>query len=260
MIKFFRRIRQKLLMDLPSRQAGSKASKYLLYAIGEIVLVVIGILIALQINNWNEQRKEANFEIQILKAFKESLVTDLIDIDANIAVHQKGLLSADSVLVLLASQEAIHKDSLAKLFAAVMMPSRFVHSTSAFESLKAKGVNIISDRDLQKKIVDVYDSQYRFFLLSEQDFIDEVLLGYRTILPTRFEDSFRYDISSSEISGRLVPLDFEALKKDQVFLFYIKTLRNWTGIFVEFHYVKLRSNVVDLQEMIDDEIERKEGS
>jgi hypothetical protein len=49
MIKFFRKIRQRLLIE-------NKFSKYLLYAIGEIVLVVIGILIALQINNWNEDR------------------------------------------------------------------------------------------------------------------------------------------------------------------------------------------------------------
>jgi hypothetical protein len=50
MIKFFRRIRQSLLSE-------NKFSKYLFYAIGEIVLVVIGILIALQVNNWNEKRK-----------------------------------------------------------------------------------------------------------------------------------------------------------------------------------------------------------
>jgi hypothetical protein len=50
MIKFFRKIRQQLLIE-------NKFSKYLLYAIGEIVLVVIGILIALSINNWNEKRK-----------------------------------------------------------------------------------------------------------------------------------------------------------------------------------------------------------
>ena len=49
MIKFFRKIRQKLLTQ-------NKFSKYLLYAVGEIVLVVIGILIALQINNWNQDR------------------------------------------------------------------------------------------------------------------------------------------------------------------------------------------------------------
>ena len=50
MIKFFRKIRQNLLSE-------NKFSKYLIYAIGEIILVVIGILIALQINNWNESEK-----------------------------------------------------------------------------------------------------------------------------------------------------------------------------------------------------------
>ncbi|WP_425287337.1 DUF6090 family protein [Lutimonas vermicola] len=51
MIKFFRKIRQKTLTE-------NKFSKYLLYAIGEIILVVIGILIALQINNYNELNKQ----------------------------------------------------------------------------------------------------------------------------------------------------------------------------------------------------------
>jgi hypothetical protein len=51
MIKFFRKIRQNLLLE-------GKTGKYLKYAIGEIVLVVIGILIALQINNWHDHRKE----------------------------------------------------------------------------------------------------------------------------------------------------------------------------------------------------------
>ena len=50
MIKFFRKVRQKLLSE-------NKFSKYLIYSIGEIILVVIGILIALQINNWNENNK-----------------------------------------------------------------------------------------------------------------------------------------------------------------------------------------------------------
>jgi hypothetical protein len=53
MIKYFRKIRQNLLME-------NKTGKYFKYAIGEIILVVIGILIALQINNWNENRKQSN--------------------------------------------------------------------------------------------------------------------------------------------------------------------------------------------------------
>jgi len=236
----------------------NRVSKYIFYALGEIVLVVIGILIALQINNWNESRKEANFEVQILKAFKESLQTDLADVDYNISMHAKGLRAADSILVILESSETIQEDTSAKLFAAMMMHTRFVHSTSAFESLKAKGVNSISNPDLQKKIVDVYDSQYSFFLLNEQEFVDQIYLGYRSIMPTRFEDSFNVDISTKALIGRLKPLDFEDLKEDQVFLYYIKSLRNMTEILIEFHYAMLRTDIVELQEMIDREIELKE--
>ena len=59
MIKFFRKIRQKLLTE-------NKFSKYLIYAIGEIILVVIGILIALQINNWNEEKQNQNLETHFI--------------------------------------------------------------------------------------------------------------------------------------------------------------------------------------------------
>ena len=65
MLTFFRRIRKGLL-------DGGRTSKYLLYAVGEIALVVIGILIALQINNWNEWRKDRLEEIELL----ENLVSD----------------------------------------------------------------------------------------------------------------------------------------------------------------------------------------
>jgi hypothetical protein len=66
MIKFFRKIRQKLLTE-------NNFSKYFIYAIGEIILVVIGILIALQINNSNEIRKSRNKEISYLQNIKEDL-------------------------------------------------------------------------------------------------------------------------------------------------------------------------------------------
>ena len=70
MIKFFRKIRQNLIME-------NKTSKYFKYAIGEIVLVVIGILIALQINNWNQNRLDRNFENVMLKEVKNSLESDM---------------------------------------------------------------------------------------------------------------------------------------------------------------------------------------
>ena len=70
MIKFFRRIRQRLLSE-------NKFSKYLLYALGEIILVVIGILIALQINNWNQNSSLNQQEIKALKNLKEDFKFNL---------------------------------------------------------------------------------------------------------------------------------------------------------------------------------------
>lgn len=69
MVKFFNKIRQHSLTE-------NKFTKYLMYAFGEIILVVIGILIALQINNWNEQRKQAKNYINILKTIKNDMVAD----------------------------------------------------------------------------------------------------------------------------------------------------------------------------------------
>ena len=66
MIKFFRRVRRQLLAE-------NKFSKYLLYAIGEVVLVVIGILIALQINTWNQERINSREEQRIFRDLAEEL-------------------------------------------------------------------------------------------------------------------------------------------------------------------------------------------
>lgn len=75
MIKLFRKIRQNLLME-------NKTGKYFKYAIGEIVLVVIGILIALQINNWNEKRLEGIQEKMTLSNLNEEFQDNLKDLDS----------------------------------------------------------------------------------------------------------------------------------------------------------------------------------
>ena len=79
MIKFFRKIRQNLIMQ-------NKTSKYFKYAIGEIILVVIGILIALQINNWNENRKELYNEAKILKTLNDEFSENKITLDSTLVL------------------------------------------------------------------------------------------------------------------------------------------------------------------------------
>src|SRR6056297_3259375 len=100
MLKFFRTIRKKLIEE-------DNVRKYLLYAVGEILLVVIGILIALQVNNWNEERKAREAERFLLTSVKEDFelrLDELLEFDAareqvidaihelNLIIHNPDLL------------------------------------------------------------------------------------------------------------------------------------------------------------------------
>ena len=81
MLRFFRQIRQRLLTE-------NRVSKYLLYAIGEILLVVIGILIALQVNNWNEQSKDREIERKWLLAIHAEVTTNIQHFNEIIQFHK----------------------------------------------------------------------------------------------------------------------------------------------------------------------------
>ena len=91
MIKFFRKIRQNLLSE-------GKTGKYLKYAVGEIMLVVIGILVALYINNWNENQKEEKSEVLILKSLQKDFIenkkiySDIIDNQMLVVENCKSLI------------------------------------------------------------------------------------------------------------------------------------------------------------------------
>ncbi len=91
MIRFFRKIRQQLLFN-------HKLRKYSLYAIGEILLVVIGILIALQINNQNDLRKERIKEIHYLQNIKTDLQINLQEMDRYLDIRTQSIAGANRII------------------------------------------------------------------------------------------------------------------------------------------------------------------
>ena len=109
MLRFFRTLRQRLLSE-------KQVSKYLLYALGEIVLVVIGILIALQINNWNEERKVRIEEQLLIRQLKEEYITNLEQLDSKIATRILLIASSKQLLTYFDNPKSANKDSvIAKL-------------------------------------------------------------------------------------------------------------------------------------------------
>lgn len=91
MIKFFRKIRENLLSE-------NKFSKYLPYAIGEIVLVLIGILIALQLNNLNEIEKINETEYIYLNALHDEFTNNLKEVERVMKLNQQNLKTAHTLL------------------------------------------------------------------------------------------------------------------------------------------------------------------
>jgi hypothetical protein len=148
MIKFFRQIRQQMIKE-------NRVSKYLLYAIGEIVLVVVGILIALQINTWNEVNKTQKFEQEILFLIDQNLQQDSVLLSAELKKARMANELTDRLLEQVALQN--YNDSLNRWMGKIISFERFKSQSSAFEVLKSKGIETISDKDLQLDLISYYD-------------------------------------------------------------------------------------------------------
>ncbi len=173
MIKFFRRIRQRLLTE-------NKFSKYILYAIGEILLVVIGILIALQVNNWNENRTLAKKEITNLKEIRKNLKSDLKNqLIPGTVYYQRSLDSYDILLSnFYNSSQSIPEDSIRGLYFKMTLPWKLVFNTVAFDKLSSIGIDLISNDTIRENISQLYGYKYK------------IILNYHNITVTEFREDF----------------------------------------------------------------------
>ena len=153
MLRFFRQIRQRLLTN-------SKFSKYVLYAIGEIVLVVLGILIALQINNWNENRINSRREKVILNSLKSELIINLnelnTDYERTIEFHQATINVYDFIQKKPMEMESMYKD-----FFNCVQFTYFFPKTSTYETLKSGNLELIRTDSLREIITDVYETGFK---------------------------------------------------------------------------------------------------
>ncbi len=216
-------------------------------------------MIALQIDNWNQHRIASEEELHILKALKIGLEADMEDLKFNEKRIQSSISSANVVIQNLENNQP-YRDSIADYIGDMMFPVMFVHSTSAFETLKSKGINLIKNDSLRDEIINVYDSGYSFFLKNESLMVlDEAERALQELFSTRFEESYVYDFNEPNYKPRLTPLNYKALKADQEFKYFVKSFKNRLIVLLNFHYRnKLLKNVEALINSINDEIKNLE--
>jgi len=164
MIKFFRKIRYNLMSE-------NKTSKYFKYAIGEIILVVIGILIALQINNWNEKRKENRQEIAILKSLQNDIKSDLRDLDFSIEFKKTMVKEYSNCLAILTDKKEGTKEEFLKDFRTILQVGGVTLNATTFNNLQNNGeLKLIKNKTLADSIVGYYNTDYKGWETSLRDY------------------------------------------------------------------------------------------
>ncbi len=151
MIRLFRKIRKELLSE-------DKYPIYLLYATGEISLVVIGILFALQIDNWNENRHSRQTEQLLLKSLKEEMSTNLEHLNLAMSYHAKSRMAAKRMVEIYngtSTYENTHE--LDSLLSILQWAWTFDPSTGVINSIKMSGhLNSIQNPEL-RALISVYE-------------------------------------------------------------------------------------------------------
>ena len=187
MIKFFRKIRQNLLAE-------KKTGKYFKYAIGEIILVVIGILIALGINNWNIKNVEQKEVSTYLTSLKSNLIQDTLSLNSITKDIKQNIQSFDSISSLIITQESkliLDSQSTRALF----NTHRFITEKNSFEDLTSNGkFGLIENKEIKEEILSYYN------------FIENNSLPFNNSLETYTRETFApYFMRNYELE---YPIDF----------------------------------------------------
>lgn len=198
MIKFFRHIRKQLLSE-------NKFSKYLIYAIGEIILVVIGILIALQINNWNEKSKLKIEETRLLKQLNVEFKDNKKKLETVNAKNKAVLKNLDKILALIPIDTAsTNLDSL----------SQYIFNTYDFNTFDP----------IQGTIDELKNGTFKVIT---NDTLRNLLLSWNTIREDfRDDELFAIDYAKDYYTPKMsekISVDF-GLKKPNTDLSYLQSI------------------------------------
>lgn len=185
--------------------------KYFKYAIGEILLVVIGILIALQINNWNEDRKDRKLEIDLLEQLAEDLKQNVVEFDRTIQ-RNKTYNNAWNMVIKALKEDVPFNDSISKHFEKTHGLALISLNFTSYETIKSKGIYTISDKQLRKDIQQLfrrYESLEKFLVRVNDE-------AARYLNPFQQEEqivlAYPYKGSNNQ------PRDYEALKSNFKFI------------------------------------------
>ena len=230
----------------------NKTGKYLKYAFGEIILVMIGLLLAIQANQWRQDRAQDKLEIKLLNEVQKGMLNDQVDVNENLkAIYGHKAIGRNQEKCINWLNDDTHEipiDSLTIYFSISFRTTSFLVTNAPFDALKEFGLNNMSNDSLKYEIQMLYDVHYpeykntinRYYELhgealgKGENFFED--LGFHTL--------------------KMKPYNIKALKKDKSFLFSLIRLRslNERLIYYNNRLLEKQSKII---KMLDQEIEKK---
>ena len=210
-----------MIKNLPAGEAGNRTSKYLLYAIGEIVLVVIGILIALSINNNNELRQQRNKELHYLKNIKTDLKLNIAHLDNYINTRETAINSANTVINHYEGEPIIDLKAFSRHTVNIYTWRKFSQINNTFQELMNSGnLALISNDSIKDTLLNM-ESLYKIMKDEEAHFRydAEIMLyepSYDMMDMNPIVQNYMYYVSKGAVGDNrdLPKEEFEAMLKD----------------------------------------------
>ncbi|MBK7873488.1 MAG: hypothetical protein IPJ74_23900 [Saprospiraceae bacterium] len=250
MLKFFRTIRRRLL-DSGSLQ------KYFVYAIGEIMLVVIGILIALQINNWNESRKDNKLEQEYIVRLEQELQDNIQTANDQIAYSKLQFKHVDVIIDAL-SVDTLGSDNetLAMAIEHVGMIYPIQYDKNVWEELYSTGNIRLIHQDSLRDLLAAYHSEMSQTIELQAEY-ESYKLAYRRLVGHILDANLKYEISRKVHPTKIrnaFPL--KGIPEKRYLIDQLKTLKELNGFLADIKTAnRINSKLfedfnINLQEMI----------
>jgi hypothetical protein len=230
--------------------------KYALYATGELILIVFGIYLALQLDDWKKVNERHSDELEILAEIADGFQRDIGDLNFNIGLHETAARSGEIILSHLENRLPYH-DSLSRHFAQMLWYSRITIVKGPFDNFKTKGLDIITNDSLRGKITAMYDIEYAAIQMFERNTFlpDDYILQVHA---TRFDKTEIYKPLGGRnfSSGKMVPYDYEKLQTDKDYLHVVKSSISKNRFLVEFFIKPTLEHLTNLKAEVSGERKR----
>ena len=199
----------------------NKMGKYFKYAIGEIILVVIGILIALQVNNWNQSQKNSELSKLYVENFIKSVESDIVFLNDRMKINEKQIQNIASIINTLSTQKKLLESELTSFFEqnySLGFESYFIPELSTFRQFESNNGSVLIEN---KKLT---DKLYEYYLLNERNEkngeISTQLYQHNYVTKNLMKHLATGDFLEKKIGSSLnrPKLDLETLRQDSDYI------------------------------------------